>query len=95
MGAGAALDYETKSSYQVTVTATDSSNLSDTITVNIDGTEGNDPPVFAKDTATRRVAENIGTGGASATPSEPDADSSDSPTYTLKGTDAASFNIGQ
>ena len=94
VGAGAALDYETKSSYQVTVTATDSSNLSDTITVNIDVTEGNDPPVFATDTATRRVAENTGTGqGIGDAFRATDADASDSPTYTLKGTDAASFNI--
>ena len=58
VGTGTTLDFETKPSYEVTVTATDSSNLSDTITVTINVTEGNDPPVFATDTATRRVAEN-------------------------------------
>ena len=78
---------------KVTVTATDSSNLSDTITVTINVTAGNDPPIFATDTATRRVAENtpasINLGDAfSAT----DADNNNL-TYTLEGTDAASFDI--
>ena len=62
VGVGTILDYETKPSYSVTVTATDSLNLSDTITVTIKVTDGNDPPVFATDTATRSVEENTGTG---------------------------------
>ena len=93
VGTGTTLDFEIKASYQVTVTVTDSSNLSDTITVTINVTEGNDPPVFATDTATRRVAENTqantNLGDAfSAT----DADDNNL-TYTLEGTDAASFGI--
>ena len=93
VGAGTTPDFETKLRYEVTVTATDSSNLSDTITVTINVTEGNDPPVFATDTATRRVAENTpastNLGDAfSAT----DADNNNL-TYTLEGTDAASFDI--
>ena len=93
VGTGTRLDYETKPSYEVTVTATDLLNLSDTITVTINVTEGNDPPVFATDTATRRVTENTpastNLGDAfSAT----DADN-DNPTYTLEGTDASSFDI--
>ena len=93
VGTGTTPDFETKLRYEVTVTATDSSNLSDTITVTINVTEGNDPPAFATDTATRRVAENtpvsINLGDAfSAT----DADNNNL-TYTLEGTDAASFDI--
>ena len=93
VGTGTRLDYETKPSYEVTVTATDLLNLSDTITVTINVTEGNDPPVFATDTATRRVAENTpastNLGDAfSAT----DADNNNL-TYTLEGTDASSFDI--
>ena len=38
----AALDYETKSSYSVTVTATDPSGASDTITVTIEVTNADD-----------------------------------------------------
>ena len=39
----AALDYETKSSYSVTVTATDPSGASDTITVTIEVTNADEP----------------------------------------------------
>ena len=53
VGTGTTLDFETKASYEVTVTATDKLKLSDTITVTINVTEGNDPPVFATDTATQ------------------------------------------
>ena len=93
VGTGTTLDFETKPSYEVTVTATDSSNLSDTITVTINVTEGNDPPVFATDTATRRVAENTPAStnlgdSFSATDAE-----KETLTYTLEGTDAASFDI--
>ena len=93
VGTGTTPDFETKLRYEVTVTATDSSNLSDTITVTINVTAGNDPPIFATDTATRRVAENTpastNLGDAfSAT----DADNNNL-TYTLEGTDAASFDI--
>ena len=93
VGTGTTPDFETKLRYEVTVTATDSSNLSDTIMVTINVTAGNDPPIFATDTATRRVAENTpastNLGDAfSAT----DADNNNL-TYTLEGTDAASFGI--
>ena len=47
VGTGTTPDFETTTSYEVTVTATDSLNLSNTITVTIKVTEGNDPPVFA------------------------------------------------
>ena len=90
----AALDHETKSSYSVTITATDGGNLSDTITVTISVTDVNDAPNFATDTAIRSVAENtaadtnIGTAVAATDP-----DTGDTLTYTLGGTDAASFSI--
>ena len=94
MGTGTTLDFETKPRYEVTVTATDSSNLSDTITVTINVTEGNDPPVFATDTATRSVAENTRGQyqdiGAPFTATDAEEETL---TYTLEGTDAASFDI--
>ena len=58
VGTGTTLNFEAPTSYTVTVTATDSYWLSDIITVTIEVTQENDPPVFATDTATRRVAEN-------------------------------------
>ena len=90
-----ALDYETKTSYSITITASDDT-LADTITVtiNITDIDENIAPVFTEgSTATRSIAENtasdvnIGT-AVSAT----DADIN-TLTYTLGGTDAAAFDI--
>ncbi len=54
----------------------------------------NSPPVFATDTTTRSVAENTaaGTNIGSAVTAE-DSDTGDTLTYSLRGTDAASFAI--
>ena len=57
-------------------------------------TAGNTAPTFSSPTATRRVAENSAAGtnvGAPVTAT--DADSGDTLTYTLDGTDAVSFDI--
>ena len=59
----AALDYETKSSYSVTVMATDSDGLYDMIAVTITVTNVNDEmPMFADDMAEFSVAENAAAG---------------------------------
>ena len=91
----APLDYETKSSYLVTVIVSDGS-LTDSITVGINVTDvdENRGPVFADSSTTRSIAENTPVGvnigdAVSAT----DADSDASLTYTLSGTDAGSFDI--
>ena len=59
----AALDYETKSSYTVTITATDSKGGENTITVTInvtDSTNENSPPVFSEGSSTTRsLAEHM------------------------------------
>ncbi len=92
----AALDYESKSEYSVTVSVSDG-NLEDTITVTINVTDvaENSAPVFGEgDTATRSVAEDTGTGQNIGDAVEAtDADSSDTLTYSLGGTDASSFDI--
>ena len=93
MGTGTTLDFETKASYEVTVTATDILKLSDTITVTINVTEGNDPPVFATDTATRRVAEKTQANTNLGSPFTATDAEGETLTYTLEGTDAASFDI--
>ena len=57
------------------------------------GRTGNNPPAFSADTAARSVAENTAAGqnvGAALTATDAD---SDTLTYTLEGTDAASFDI--
>ena len=93
----AALDYETKTTYSVTVSVSDGNGGSDsiTVTVNITDVNENRAPVFVDGaTATRTIAENtaantnIGTAVAAT-----DADTGDTLTYTLGGTDAASFGI--
>ena len=97
-----ALDYETQTSYTVMITVSDSS-LTDSITVTINVTDVNErlrrtsnrAPIFTDGTSTSRAVEentasgqNIGTAvGAT------DADTGDTLTYTLGGTDAASFSI--
>ena len=89
------LDYETKSSYSVTVTVSDVNGGSDTITVTINITDANDAPVFADGvSASRTIPENTGANiniGTAVKATDPDTD--DSLTYTLGGTDAASFAI--
>ena len=95
----AALDYETKTSYSVTITASDGT-LTDSIDVTINVTDvnenkvpGNNAPVFTQgDSTTRSVAENTQSGGYIGHFATTDADN-DVLTYSLGGTDAASFSI--
>ncbi len=93
----AALDYETKSSYSVTVSVSDGNGGSDSIavTVNVADVNENRAPAFSEGTSTTRsVAENtaLGTNIGSAIAAT-DVDTGDTLTYTLGGTDASSFRI--
>ena len=104
---GTELDYETKNRYSVTLTANDgsgTSNATASITVTIyvtdvdekpvimvDSTE-NQAPRFRSSSTTRSIPEGQSSGrpiGAVVTAIDP----GDSLTYTLEGTDAASFSI--
>ena len=93
----AALDYETKTSYSVTVSVSDGNGGSDSIavTINITDVNENRAPVFADGTnTTRSIAENTASGQNIGTAvAATDADTGDTLTYTLGGTDAASFSI--
>ena len=88
-----ALDFETKNSYSVTVTASDAT-LTDSIDITISITDANDAPVLTdSDSTTRSVAENTASGENIGTAvAATDADK-DTLTYTLSGTDAAAFSI--
>ena len=92
----AALDYETKSSYEVTVKAADEHGNAATLAVTIMVTDVDDAsPAFADDTVTsREVAENTAPGTAIGAPFMATDPDSDVVTYTLEGTDADSFAIG-
>ena len=93
----AALDYETKSSYAVTVSVSDGSGGSDSITVTINVTDVNEnrAPAFSDGASiTLSVAENTASGvniGSAIAATDPDT--SDTLTYTLGGTDASSFSL--
>ncbi len=92
----ASLDYESKTSYAVTVAVFDSFGGSDsiTVTINVADVEENRAPVFSEgSTTTRSVAENTGANSNIGTVvTATDADN-DTLTYTLGGTDAATFSI--
>ena len=94
-----AIDYETKSSYTVTVTASDGTNSTD-ITVTISVTDLNEDltqnaPVFTEGTSTTRsIAENTTTGtNIGSAVAATDADVGTTLAYSLSGTDAPSFGI--
>ena len=94
----AALNYETKDSYAVTVSVSDGNGGADSINVTINVTDVDEPnsaPIFNEGpSTTRSVAENTVSGqniGAPVTAT--DTDTSDTLNYTLGGTDAADFGI--
>ena len=89
----AALDAATKSTYTVTVVVSDGTDEA-RITVTITVTVINAPPVFSEGTiTTRSVPENASAGTPIGEPvAATDADN-DTLTYSLEGTDAASFDI--
>ena len=89
----AALDYETKTSYSVTITASDGKK-NDTITVTINVTDVNEAPVFAatNDTALT-IAENTAAGTNIGTAFAASDEDNDTLTFSLGGTDAESYDI--
>ena len=93
----AALDHETEPSYSVEIVVSDGNNGSDTLEVGITVTDvdENSAPVFKEgEDTTRSVKENTTEGQNIGTPVEAtDADTNDTLTYTLGGTDADSFGI--
>ena len=91
----AELDFETTPSYTVTVSVSDGDGGTDTITVTITVTEVNEPPVFADDARTAlEVTENTAPNENIGNPYTATDPESDTPlTYSLGGTDAASFAI--
>ena len=90
--AGVTYDYETRDTYAVTVKATGPSGASATIAVTINVLDVGEKPAFASAAGVRSFPENTPPGqaiGAPVTAVDPDGDKL---TYTLAGTDAASFD---
>ena len=82
-----------KSPYAVTVSASDGNGGTGSIAVTINVTDANEAPVFSDDSTTRAVDENTATDtnfDTAVAATDPDGDDL---TYTLSGTDAASFSI--
>ncbi len=89
-----ALDYEGKSSYAVTVTATDGGGLAASIAVTVSVTDVNEAPAYANASASLSVAENTAAGADIANPlTAADPDAGDTLTYTLGGDDKDHFSI--
>ena len=91
----AALDYESRSSYLVTVTATDPSLASRSITVTINVTDRNEPPAFPQSLrAPFSIDENTEAGRNIGSPlTALDEDAGDSLTYSLDNGSDAFFDI--
>ena len=90
VGAGTELDYETKTSYMVTLTAEDSFGDSDSIAVTIMVTDMDEEPVIAGDD-TIEYAENGTSPVATYTAMDPEQTAIVS--WSLDGTDAGDFTI--
>ena len=92
----AALDYETKNAYTVSVAVSDGNGGTDSITVRITLTDvyENRAPVFLEGrSTTRAIAENTTADTNIGTPVAAIDPDNDPLTYTLSGTDASSFSI--
>ena len=91
----AALDFETKPSYSVTVSVSDGNGGSDSIPVRINVTNVNEAPNFTEGSiATRTVPENKASGTNVGSPvAATDVDANTTLTYTLGGADADTFRI--
>ncbi|WP_130470526.1 DUF4347 domain-containing protein, partial [Candidatus Magnetaquicoccus inordinatus] len=88
----AAIDYESKSSYNIAVTVTDSGGLTATQAVTVAITNVNEAPSISSG-AVGSVAENAATSTVIYTATGSDPDAGDTLSYTLGGADAALLNI--
>ena len=95
VGEGTELDFESEmTTYTVTVTATDSGDLTAMAYVAISVTDMNEAPMFDFDMAEKSVAENTDAGENIGDPvAAMDVDADDTLTYTLGGEDMDSFDI--
>ncbi len=86
-----ALDYETATAYEITLTASDGDNsVSETLTINVG--DINEAPTVTTTLAAESVAEDAATGTTVATSSASDPESS-SISYSLSGTGSDNFSV--
>jgi len=84
-------DFETKNTYSITITATDDANHETSVTYSLQVADANDSPT-AIALSTNSLDENTA-GMAVGILITSDVDPEDSHTYSLSGTDAASFEV--
>ena len=90
-----ALDYETASSYTLTVQASDGNGGTDTATVVITVTKVNNPPEFGSGTYTFPVSESATAGDMVGSVAATDSDAGDELSYTITaGNEAGKFAVG-
>ena len=87
------LDYETKSAYSVMVKAEDGRGGSDSIGVNINVIDVNEPPVFSGNLGVHSVPENTGPGVDIGAPVTATDQEDDTLTYSLDSAGAHAFAI--
>ncbi|MBF0192644.1 MAG: cadherin domain-containing protein, partial [Magnetococcales bacterium] len=88
----ASANYESRSSYAIDVTVTDSDGLTDSQSVTVTVVDVNEDPVHTASGA-GSVSENAVIGTVVYTATATDVDSGDTQTFSLSGTDAASFVV--
>lgn len=85
-------DSDVSNVYRVTVEASDSTNVA-TLSATVTVTDVNEPPQFPFGETTRSVPQSTSTGQNVGAPVEATDPERDALTYTITGTDAASFSI--
>lgn len=88
-----ALDYETISSYFLSIIALDGNGGSATTNLNVTVNDLNDSPTFVTTSHSASIAENLQTGTNVIQVKASDEDSGDSLTYSLSGTNSGHFTI--
>ena len=99
LASGVTLDYETQSSYSITVTASDGNGGSDTVAVTVPVTDveasspPNTPPVIGGGASVTITVAEDATGSIGDAFTATDADTGDTITWSVGGTGASSFDI--
>lgn len=93
MSSSQALDYESLSSYLLTVTASDTNGGMAQTTLNVTVVNQNDDPAFVSAPFTAQVDENLVSGSIVLKLTATDQDASDSLTFSIAGTNSGHFAV--
>ena len=93
VGKNTELDFETRTTYTLTVMVDDGKGATADVPVTINITDANDRPVFFDEMPIREIAENSAAGSSIGDPVTAADQDGDTLTYSLTGGDAALFHI--